>query len=195
MGDITEDNKPVLTIDMIKEFVSSNEDGKKYIQSIKDSAVTKGVQTYEQNFMKDKFPALLQSEIDKKYPPQSDAEKRLIELENKFKQTEQEKNKALLQSKLLKKATEKQLPDFLVDYSFDEDEEKSYTKLETLGQKYIATVNAEVEARLSGNGRKAPISNENKVENVTIDNIKGKSFDDLMKNKDAIEALLKQDSK
>jgi hypothetical protein len=185
-----------LTLDVVKAFLDSNDEAKKYLQSIKDNAVSRGILTFEQNFMKDKFPKILDDEVNKRLPvPETPEQKRLKELELKFTQADADKNRAILQSKLLQRANEKNLPTFLTEYSFDEDEEKSYTKLETLGQKYIAQVNAEVEARLSGNGRKAPINNENKIENVTIDNIKGKSFDDLMKNKDAIEALLKQDNK
>jgi hypothetical protein len=181
-----------LTLDAVKAFLDSNDEAKKYLQSIKDNAVSKGILTFEQNFMKDKFPKILDDEVNKRLPvPETPEQKRLKELELKFTQSESDRKRAMLQNKLLAKATEKQLPTFLVDYSLAETEEDSYQKLTELGTKYTEYVNKEVEARLAGTGRKAPVDNSNPLP-VGLDTIPNNDAEWFVKNADALNKLMQK---
>ena len=189
---MSDETKPVeITLESFLKFAETNEDARKHVQAIKDKAVTSALKTYEENFMKEKFPKILDEEVSKRLPaPLTDAEKRLQELEIKFQRTEQEKKVAQLQSILLKKANEKGLPDFLVDYAVSEDEETSYSKLETLGSKYLEHVNKAVEERLStSGGRKAPLNTDGKVENIGLANLPNDP-DWYIKNADALDKLM-----
>lgn len=181
-----------LTQDLVLKFLETNEDGKKWLQSQKDGAVTRGLKTFEENFLKEKFPKLLDDEINKRYPAETPEQKRLKELEIKFQQVENEKKLAVLKTSLLKKATESSIPDFLVDFAVDEDEVKSSEKLLNLGKKYLDTVNAEVESRLKGGGRKAPVNNNNEDNPIELNKLPLDDPEFYKKNADALNQLMKE---
>lgn len=180
-----------LTLEIVKQFINDNEDAKKWLQSEKDSVVTKGITTYKTNFMEKDFPKLLEDEIKKRYPDEDPQVKRLKELELKFEQAESEKKRAILQSKLTQRASEKKLPTFLVDYSLADDEESSYTKLEQLSSKYLEHVNNEVAERLKGNSRRSnSAGGGDDVDDVDLSKIPDNDPDYFIKNKDAINKLM-----
>lgn len=194
MSENTTETKNEITLQDVEKFINENPEGKSWLNSRLDSAVSKGNNTFQENFMKEKFPKLLEDEITKRFPPQTEEQKRLKELELKFQEAENEKLKAKLQARLLKVASDSGIPDFFVDYSIDKDEDTSINKLKELGAKYVETVNKAVEARLAGTGRPAGGSgNDGKTNTINLDDLKSvRNMDTIRKNKDALEALLKK---
>lgn len=183
---------PELTLDLVKQFLNDNEDGKKFLQADRDAYLGKGIKTFQDNFMKEKFPTMLETEITKRFPEKTEAEKRLIELETRFSQVEAEKQRAQLQSKLLKVATEKKIPDFFVDFAIDVDEATSINKLETLGKSYTETLNREIENTLKGKGRIVPLGTDKDQDVVDLKNIPDNDPEYFKKNAAAINEMLKR---
>ena len=191
--EIKEVKVPELTLEGIEKFLNENEDGKKWMQSKLDSYTTKGLATYKTNFMEKDLPKLLNDEITKRYPAETESDKKLRELELKFQESEKDKHNARLQSKLLKVANESKIPDFFVDYAIDKDEESSITRLKELGTKYTETVNSSVEARMAEFGRKAPI-NADKIDlsNLALDSLPNDDPEFYTKNAEAVSQLMKK---
>jgi len=191
--EIKEVKVPELTLEGIEKFLNENEDGKKWMQSKLDSYTTKGLATYKTNFMEKELPKLLNDEITKRYPAETESDKKLRELELKFQESEKDKHNARLQSKLLKVANESKIPDFFVDYAIDKDEESSITRLKELGTKYTETVNSSVEARMAEFGRKAPI-NADKIDlsNLALDSLPNDDPEFYTKNAEAVSQLMKK---
>ena len=197
MSETTEqktETTPEITLEAVETFLTANEEGKKFLQSKLDNSVTKGINTYKQNFLEKEFPTLLETEVNKRLPqPETPELKRLREIELKLEAAEKDKVRSGYETKLLKIANEKKLPDFLVPYSISDTEEKSVENFNTLSKRYTENVNSEVEKRLAGTGR--PVGgtgHDGNTSTITLDSIKGMSKADLEKNKDAIEALLRK---
>lgn len=129
---LTATEPQTITLDGVKKFLSENEDGKKHIQSITDSNVTKGIQTAMDNFKKDKLPGLVDEEYKKKYPEADPKDKALADLQAKIAKMEADSLKKDLTNKALKTLTEKKLPSELADFIVGNDEDTTNKNLETL---------------------------------------------------------------
>jgi len=189
--EIETETKATITLDDIKKFINSNDDGKKWLQGEKDSTVTKAINTYKTNFLEKEFPTLLETEVSKRLPvPETEEAKRLRELEKKFSQAEAATNLANLKSDLLKHASDKQIPNFLVDYSIDVDKDKSIEKLENLHKKYNENIAADIEKRYEASGRTAPVINQG-IDDGTIDyNNIPTDAEFIIKNADSIQKFI-----
>lgn len=117
-----------LTIDDVKNFLDSNEDGKKYLQQYGDTRVTKGIETFkEKNLQK-----LIDDAIAKANPQETEEQKMIRELREKFEQSERERTRETLKNKALKVASDKKLPDELLEYFIGQDEDTTLSNLEIL---------------------------------------------------------------
>ncbi|QXJ39579.1 hypothetical protein BV455_02945 [Parageobacillus caldoxylosilyticus] len=138
-----------LTLDVVQKFVSENEEGKKWLQSLTDSRVTEAIKTYE----KKTLPKKVEEEIAKRFPPETEEQKQLRELRQKLEQIEQEKIRETLRNKALSVATEKQLPTKLIDFFVGPDEESTLKNLSVLEEVFSAAVQQAVEMKFKEGGR------------------------------------------
>ena len=138
-----------LSLEAVQAFVNDNADAKKWLQSLTDSRVTDAIKTYETKTL----PKKLEEEIAKRFPAETEAEKQLRELKQRFEQAEAEKEREKLRNKALSVATEKQLPTKLVDFFIGQDEESTTTNLSTLEAVFSAAVQQAVEAKFKEGGR------------------------------------------
>jgi len=184
-----------LTIDMVKSFLETNPEGKQLAQSLADSRIQSGIKTFEEKFMKEKLPNLLQEEINKRYPPETPEQKKLRELEEKLISMEREKAKAEVASKTLKYATEKNIPTFIVENFISEDYDSTISKIEEFNNKLNEYILKEVEAKLSGNGRKnaPPTTGGTNNGDLTLEKLLKMTPQERKKiDKSIVENLLKQ---
>ena len=92
-----------LTVDEFKNLLNTNEGIKGYQQSLIDSAVSKGVASYETNTLPKKIEEAIKNASNKNKTPEQIA---LEELQAKFEKLEKEKNRAELMNKYTKTLTE-----------------------------------------------------------------------------------------
>lgn len=144
-----------LTLDAVQKFVNENEEGQRWLQSLTDSRVTEAIKTYE----KKTLPKKLEEEIAKRYPPETQEQKQLRELQQKLEQIEQEKIRESLRNKALSVATEKQLPTKLIDFFVGPDEDTTMKNLSVLEEVFSAAVQKAVEERFKDGGRNPKPSN------------------------------------
>lgn len=143
-----------VTLDSVKEFLEKDEAGKKYLQSLNDAAVTKGITTFKEKTM----PSLIEEEIKKKFPDETEEQKKLRLLtEDQAKLKAEIKKKDLL-NKAISIATEKKLPLKLIDKFLGDDEETTIKNLELLETEYNGAITSAVEEKFKENGRTPPIT-------------------------------------
>jgi hypothetical protein len=147
--------KGFISLDGVKHFLESNEEGKKYLHSYADSKVTKGIETFKQN----NLTKLVQEEIIKMNPQLDPKDLKLQELQNKFEALEREKVKETLTNKALKVATEKKLPFDLVNYFLGQDEEATLTNLSALDMSLQAYSQSVRESILKEGSYVPPLNN------------------------------------
>ena len=147
-----------LTVDEFKNLLNTNEGVKGYQQSLIDSAVSKGVASYETNTLPKKIEEAIKQASNKNKTPE---QIKLEELEEKLAEMESQKIKAELQNKYTKTLTEKGFDTSLLDLCFDESEENFNSKLEKITNIIRASTEKEVQTRLKDGEYKPPKSNPN----------------------------------
>jgi len=175
-----------LTLEAVQSFVNDDVSGKKWLQSLTDTRVTDAIKTYETKTL----PKKLEDEIAKRYPAETEAEKQLRELKQRFEQSEAEKEREKMRNKALSVATEKALPAQLVDYFIGQDEETTLKNLGTLEEVFSAAVQAGVEAKFKDGGRDPkPPATPNAP--LTKEAIEKMSPDEINANWEQVEKFLK----
>ena len=138
-----------LTLNGVSEFINTDEDAKKWMQSSKDSYFTKGIETWKQNNLE----TLIDGEVKKRFP---DKDPKDIELEKlRFEIQGIKKGSVLkeLKSEAYKLASEKKLPLKLVDFFIADDVEKTTGNISMLETEFANAVKAAVEERFKQGGR------------------------------------------
>lgn len=117
-----------LTIDDVKNFLDNNEDGKKYLQQYGDTRVTDGIKSWQKNNLQ----KLIDDAVAKANPQETEEQKKIRELQEKFENSEKERARESLKNKALKVASDKKLPDELLEYFIGQDEETTLSNLDLL---------------------------------------------------------------
>ena len=136
-------------IDSVKDFLEKDESGKKLVQTILDPAVTKAINTFKEKTM----PGLIEEEIKKKFPEETEDQKKLRILTENQQKLESEIKKKDLLNKAISIATEKKLPLKLVEKFLGEDEDSTVKNLELLENEYNGAITLAVEEKFKENGR------------------------------------------
>lgn len=110
--------KQQLTLDLLKEQLNSNKEFAGYVAAQKDSAVSKGINTWKENNLE----KIIQEEIEKiNNKEMTPEQKRIAELEKKLADREEAERKATAKNNLIKELNENKLPVGLVDFVNNEE--------------------------------------------------------------------------
>lgn len=137
-----------VNLDSVKEFLEKDE-GKKYIQSLSDAAVTKGIETFKTKTM----PGLFEEEFKKRNPAETEEQKMLRQLKENQQRLEADLKRKDLLNKAITIATEKKLPLKIVERFLGEDDETTVKNLELLETEYNGAIKTAVELKFKENGR------------------------------------------
>lgn len=140
------------TVDGVKGFLESNEEGQKLLQSLSDARVTQGIESFKSNNLE----KLIDEEMRKRNPELSDEQIELQQIKQKLEQIEYEKQYEVLKNKALTIATEKKIPTNMVDYLIGEDEEATEANLTTFEQTMKDYVDSQVKARINDSSYTPP---------------------------------------
>ncbi len=143
----------------VQTFLESDEAGKKWLQSVTDSKVTQGIKTWQDNNLTKLLKDHADAEIAKRYPAETDEQKRLKTLEQELAQEKQARIRESLRNKALSEATTKGLPTDLVDHFVGADEPTTLANLAKLEAAWKATLEKSVEDRFKAGGRTPPKPN------------------------------------
>lgn len=140
--------KPI-TLDVVKDFLEKDDAGKKFMQSVTDEKVTKGIATFKEKSM----PGLIEEEIKKKFPGETEDQKKLRILEENQQKLMADLQRKDLINKAITVATEKKLPINLVQFMIGENEDATLKNIELLEAEYGNAVKGAVENQFKESGR------------------------------------------
>jgi len=133
----------------VKDFLGT-EEGKKLLQPMLDSYFSKGLETWKEKTL----PGLIEEEVKKKFPDETEEQKRIRKMEEELTKERQARVRSELTSKATTFATQKGLPVDLVGYFVGQDEETTTSNLTTLETIWQKNLEAAVEAKFKESGRK-----------------------------------------
>lgn len=90
-----------LDVNSVKAFINT-EDGKKIVQPLIDAQVQKGIETYKTNFKTNELDSLVEKKYNELHPAETETEKQLRELKQKFEASQKAANLSNLKSAALK---------------------------------------------------------------------------------------------
>ena len=132
----------------VKTFLETDA-GKKLIQPMLDSYFTKGLESWKEKTM----PGLIEEEIKKKFPDETEEQKRLRKLEEELAKERQARTKSELINKATTLATQKGLPVEVVHYFVGQDEDETVNNLTALENIWQANIEKVVSEKFKENGR------------------------------------------
>ena len=132
----------------VKTFLETDA-GKKLIQPMLDSYFTKGLESWKEKTM----PGLIEEEIKKKFPDETEEQKRLRKLEEELAKERQARAKSELINKATTLATQKGLPVEVVHYFVGQDEEETVNNLTALENIWQSNIEKVVSEKFKENGR------------------------------------------
>lgn len=175
--------KPKITPEFIDQL-AKDEVFQKWLQSEKDRHFSKSLETWKEN----NLSTIVEEEIKKRYPEETEEQRRLREMENEIKQLKQENKIKEIRNRAYRQATEKGLPVELLDFFVADDEEKTIANLEVFEKVWNAAVQAQVNQTFKQNGRephKPTIPNS-----LSREQIESMSEEDIIKNWDQVQKFL-----
>ncbi|NFN81222.1 DUF4355 domain-containing protein [Clostridium botulinum] len=158
--------KKDLTLDEVKNFVESSDDGKKYLQTYGDKRVTDGIKTW-----KDKnLQTLINDEVlkatgKKKTPEQIKIE----ELEKQFNEQKAKAERAETVAKYKDVLAEKKIPMEMIDYFLTDNDETTSTRIDNFSTYVNDMVKSGVKEQISDGNYTPP--GENGAGDLTVDDV------------------------
>ena len=146
----------LVDVNTVKDFLNNDADGQKFLKSHTDSQVTKGIDTFKEKTM----PGLIEDEIKKQFPAETEEQKKMRELENNQKKLEGEIKQKDLLNDAISYATEKGLPTKFIGSFIGEDKEATIANIDSFGETYSGAITKAVEDKFKENGRSGSGSGE-----------------------------------
>lgn len=137
-----------ITLEDVQKFLSENEDGKKYLSSQIDSHFTKSLKTWKENNLTKE----IEKEISKRYPAETEEQKKIREMELKLEQMEADNRKKDLFTTATKKASEIGLPIDMIDFLIGQDEDTTIANIDKIHNIFNDHINKGVDDRFKQKG-------------------------------------------
>jgi hypothetical protein len=132
------------TVDGVKGYLENTDEGKRLFQSLSDSKVTQGIETWKTNHLQTE----IDKEIKKRFPEKDDKDIELENIKAQLKQMADEKHYESLKNKALTIVTEKKIPTSLVDLLLGKDEQTTLVNIGKLEEAINPYVQSQVDERL-----------------------------------------------
>lgn len=129
--------------------------GETFLQPIRDSAISKGVEAYKRN----KFDAELEKRIKEQFPDVTPEQKRLAKLEAQIAESDKARLKAELTMQTQRLVSERNLPPEVVEMLVADTPERTRINVNQFELTWNSALEAGVESRLKSTGRTMKPSN------------------------------------
>ena len=174
--------KTPLQVDSVKDFLNSNEEGKKYLQSYGDKRVSEGIDSWKKNNLEQ----LVQAELLKKNPKLTPEQ---LEIQNIKAELEKEKGirkRAEMVAKYKDVLVSKNIPSELTDFILAEDEEVVNANITLFENSMKNYIESQVNNRLKGSSYTPP---SNGKASFTMEDLKNMTPEEINKNWDIISKI------
>jgi len=139
----------LITKDSVLNYLTNNDEGKQFLNQEKDTHFKKSLEAWQ----KENMPKFIDEEISKRYPAETEEQKRLKALEVELENEKKSRIRSELKNKAISHLTSKGLPHDLADYFLGEDENKTLENLQKFETVWSASMQKAVEEKFKGNGR------------------------------------------
>ncbi|KHO39085.1 hypothetical protein OR62_07795 [Clostridium tetani] len=139
-------------LDTFKQKINTDKDFKSYIDSLKDTHLSKGLETWKQNNLQN----LIDEKIKELYPEEDPKDNELVKLKQEMENMKKEKIKEQLTNKALKKMTDEGLPTDLVDFLVGVDEDSTVKNIDLFKEKFTDKLETTVKERLKDSSYTPP---------------------------------------
>ena len=164
-----------LSSTQVKDFLTSDEGGKKLLVSMTDSTVTKAVKTGIETWKEKNLDTLVEKLFKEKHPNESQADKNIRELNDRLDASEAKTKKEALRNEALKVLGKQGLnPDLLDRIIIGEDVEGVLANITSLKEILDLEVDKEVKKRFKDAGRDPKI-NDNSTGDTSLEQWKLKN--------------------
>lgn len=174
-----------VSVEGIENYLTEDEEGKKWFDSVKDKHFNKALETWKSN----NLTKLIDDEVKKKFPSKDEKDIEVENLKVEIEKMKQEKLHEVLTSKAVKIASDKNLPLSLVDFFVAQDEESTVNNLKVLEESFNKEVQKAVEKRLKNEGYNPPKDTSGNT--LTLESIKNMSQAEINNNWDKVKEILK----
>ena len=150
-----------LNASKVKDFLTSDEDGKKLFNSMTDATVTKAVKTGVDTWKEKNLTIEVEKLFIERHPNETEADKRMRELTNRLDASEAKTKKETLRNEMLKILGQEKLSPKLLDLIIiGEDIEEVSTNITSLKEILDLEVQSEVKRRFKEDGRELKINDD-----------------------------------
>ena len=164
-----------ITLDDYKNMLANNEIVKAYFTSQLDSGISKAVNSHDQKFMKDKFPKLLEEEVQKRLNADLTPEQKQIkEMQEQLDAMRAEKERAELLNANSKKLKEQGLNTDLAKYIKTDDDIDFFKNL------INDSVKTQIQQKLGKSSYKPPVV-ENNLNTITKEQFNKMGYKERLK--------------
>lgn len=134
--------------EIVSAFLET-EEGKKFIQPRLDKYFTKGLETWKEKTL----PEIIEAEIKKRFPAETEEQKRIRKLEEELNKEKQARMRELLRNKAHSLMIAKKLPIELADFFIGNDETSTEENISKLEKVWTEEIKKSVEAVFRNGGR------------------------------------------
>lgn len=121
-------NKENLTLEELKNIINSNEGFKAWLSSEKDRHFSNSLNTWKENNLSKE----VEKEISKRYPAETEEQKKLRDLELKLQAMEQESRMKEIRANTMKVINDKKLDSEVLDFVLSDNEEVTVANIDKL---------------------------------------------------------------
>ncbi|MBP3928587.1 MAG: DUF4355 domain-containing protein [Peptostreptococcaceae bacterium] len=121
-------NKDNLTLEELKNIINTNDGFKAWLNSEKDRHFSTSLNTWKENNLAKE----VEKEISKRYPAETEEQKKLRDLELKLQSMEQESKMKELKANTMKVINDKKLDSEIIDFVLSDNEEVTNAKIDKL---------------------------------------------------------------
>ena len=147
--------------------VLDSEDGMKVLQPRLDKYHSKGIETWKVN----NLPKIIDEEITKRFPGESEEQKRIKKLESEFNDQKKAATRAEIKNKAITKLTAEKMPPSLADLLIADDEETFNSKFNSVKSVWDKELNERIKVELKKAGRTVHKDDEKKVNTGEMNSI------------------------
>lgn len=176
-----------LSVDKLQQFVSNDENGKKWFDSERDKHFSKSLETWKTNNLGN----LIDAEVKKRFPEKDAKDIELENIKSQLAKMQTEKTHESLLNKATKLANEKHLPLNLIDYFVGSDENTTKDNLVKFEKIWSDSLSSAVTAKLKDSSYTPPAGGS-QGKTFTPDELKNMSTEEINKNWEQISKSLSQ---
>lgn len=144
LEDSAEIDEVLFSKDTLSKFEEESKVFRSALDSIKDSHLTKGLKTWQENHLQ----KYVDDEIAKRFPDETPENKELASLKAKLQEMEHQAKYKELSNEALKYATDKKLPTDVVEYFIGDDKDSTIANLDKFAEIFETSLESQVKERL-----------------------------------------------